>query len=107
MTRAQALLIVVGDPIILSLDPLWRNFLNYIHSCGGWRGLPKDWSDDDDDDDDSPRDFLQERRNEVRGAIDDLAVRLESMVIEQLPEGTDEEGNADEAAQDKPWRENE
>ncbi len=105
MTRAQALLIVVGDPIILSLDPLWRNFLNYIHMSGGWRGLPKDWSDDEDHD--SSRNYLQERRNDVRGAIDDLAARLEAMVIEQLPEGTDGEDDADDAVQDKPWREDE
>lgn len=58
VTRAQALLIIVGDPTILSLDPLWRNFLNYIHSSGGWTNLPKDWPDDDDDDED----FLQRRR---------------------------------------------
>jgi len=35
LTRAQALLIVVGNPIVLSLDPLWRQFLNYIHVRGG------------------------------------------------------------------------
>ncbi|RDX46185.1 P-loop containing nucleoside triphosphate hydrolase protein [Lentinus brumalis] len=43
VTRAQALLIVVGDPTVLSIDPLWRGFMNYIYSHGGWRGSPPSW----------------------------------------------------------------
>jgi len=43
VTRAQALLIVVGNPIVLSLDPLWRAFLNYVHRGGGWRGKAIPW----------------------------------------------------------------
>ena len=39
VTRAQALLIVVGDPSVLSIDPLWRGFMNYIYLHGGWRGV--------------------------------------------------------------------
>ncbi|EIN09607.1 P-loop containing nucleoside triphosphate hydrolase protein [Punctularia strigosozonata HHB-11173 SS5] len=38
VTRAKALLIIVGNPNVLSLDPLWRGFLNYIHQNGGWTG---------------------------------------------------------------------
>ncbi|EIN09073.1 P-loop containing nucleoside triphosphate hydrolase protein [Punctularia strigosozonata HHB-11173 SS5] len=38
VTRAKALLIVVGNPNVLSLDPLWRGFLNYVHQNGGWTG---------------------------------------------------------------------
>lgn len=43
VTRAQALLIVVGDPQVLSLDPLWRSFLNYIYMNGGWTGPDIPW----------------------------------------------------------------
>ncbi|KAG0706249.1 P-loop containing nucleoside triphosphate hydrolase protein [Suillus ampliporus] len=43
VTRAQALLIVIGDPNVLSLDPLWRSFLNYVHSNGGWTGPKPTW----------------------------------------------------------------
>ncbi|KAI0316313.1 P-loop containing nucleoside triphosphate hydrolase protein [Amylostereum chailletii] len=43
VTRAQALLIIVGDPAVLSLDPLWRSFLNYIYVNRGWRGIPISW----------------------------------------------------------------
>jgi helicase MOV-10 len=44
ITRARALLIVIGNPQILSLDPLWRSFLNYIHTNGGWRGREVNWN---------------------------------------------------------------
>ncbi|EPQ53721.1 hypothetical protein GLOTRDRAFT_44808, partial [Gloeophyllum trabeum ATCC 11539] len=39
-TRGRALLIVIGDPRILSLDPTWRNWLRYVQSGGGARGQP-------------------------------------------------------------------
>ncbi|KAG9031548.1 hypothetical protein FRB95_002542 [Tulasnella sp. JGI-2019a] len=35
ITRPKGLLIIVGDPIVLGLDPLWRKFLNHIHVNGG------------------------------------------------------------------------
>ncbi|KAF8644637.1 hypothetical protein AX16_008364 [Volvariella volvacea WC 439] len=45
MTRAQALLIVIGNPLILGTSPTWRSFLNYIHQNGGWAGaMPIPWN---------------------------------------------------------------
>ncbi|KAF8343993.1 P-loop containing nucleoside triphosphate hydrolase protein [Cantharellus anzutake] len=63
VTRAQALLIVVGDPVVLSLDPLWRSFMDYVHENGGWTGMKKDWGGH------APRttglpDFLQARKQD-------------------------------------------
>lgn len=43
ITRAKALLIVIGDPFVLSIDPLWRRFLNYVALNNGWRGIPISW----------------------------------------------------------------
>ena len=43
MTRAQALLLVVGDAAILSIDPLWRGFMNYVYLNKGWRGDEPTW----------------------------------------------------------------
>ena len=43
VTRAQALLIVVGDASILSIDPIWRGFMNYVNLRGGWRGNDPTW----------------------------------------------------------------
>ncbi|KAG8954856.1 hypothetical protein FRC04_010339 [Tulasnella sp. 424] len=43
MTRAKSVLIVVGDPDVLGMDPLWRQFLNHVHAHGGWRGIRIPW----------------------------------------------------------------
>jgi hypothetical protein len=43
VTRAKALLIIVGDPLVLGLDPLWRAYLNSVHAGGGWHGRQIPW----------------------------------------------------------------
>ncbi|KAG2003546.1 RNA helicase [Coprinopsis cinerea AmutBmut pab1-1] len=43
VTRAQALLVIVGNPHILALDPLWRSFLSFVHINRGWIGSPISW----------------------------------------------------------------
>ncbi|KAG9042596.1 hypothetical protein FS837_010665 [Tulasnella sp. UAMH 9824] len=43
ITRAKSILIIVGDPDVLGLDPLWRKYLNHIHGNGGWRGMRIPW----------------------------------------------------------------
>ena len=43
ITRAQALLIVVGDPEVLGKDELWRTFLNYVCLRRGWTGKMLGW----------------------------------------------------------------
>jgi len=43
VTRAQSLLIMVGDPEVLGTDPLWRTFLNYIRLRGGSTGKQPSW----------------------------------------------------------------
>ncbi|KAH9000982.1 AAA domain-containing protein [Lactarius hatsudake] len=48
ITRAQALLIVVGDPEVLGKDELWRTFLNYAYLRGGWRGKMLTWKPKED-----------------------------------------------------------
>jgi hypothetical protein len=47
ITRAQALLIVVGDPEVLGKDELWRTFLNYACLRGGWTGKMPSWEPED------------------------------------------------------------
>ncbi|KAH9041513.1 P-loop containing nucleoside triphosphate hydrolase protein [Lactarius deliciosus] len=44
ITRAQALLIVVGDPEVLGKDALWRTFLNYAYLRKGWTGKAPNWN---------------------------------------------------------------
>jgi helicase MOV-10 len=47
ITRAQALLIVIGDPEALGKDELWRTFMNYVVSSGGWTGKTPSWRQKD------------------------------------------------------------
>ncbi|KAK2851431.1 hypothetical protein Q5P01_007707 [Channa striata] len=39
VTRAKALLIVVGNPIVLSADPSWSRFIQYCRDEGGYTGF--------------------------------------------------------------------
>ena len=48
ITRAQLLLIVVGDPEVLGKDELWRTFLNFVCRQGGWTGKMLTWKPKDD-----------------------------------------------------------
>ncbi|KAI0290985.1 P-loop containing nucleoside triphosphate hydrolase protein [Russula brevipes] len=43
VTRAQALLIVIGNPDVLGEDEHWRTFLNYVKSRNGWKGKMHSW----------------------------------------------------------------
>jgi hypothetical protein len=95
MTRAQALLIVVGDPGVLFLDPLWRCFLNYIHRSGGWKGKAIHWNPLNDE---SEVDFLKEREDQAKNMMDSLLERLKDHVLD---------GREGDEAIERPWREDE
>jgi helicase MOV-10 len=97
VTRAQALLIIVGDPQVLSLDPLWRSFLNYIHKNNGWTGQPITWD---------PRAPVEQEGGYDRaireGAVLDMnnfARRMEVLTLAGVDGDGDDEGNVD-----RPWR---
>ncbi|KAG9024583.1 hypothetical protein FRB95_011337 [Tulasnella sp. JGI-2019a] len=128
ITRAQALVIIVGDPDVLGLDPLWRSFLNYIHIGGGWRGRKIAW-DPTEPVDRGPggphgnggggggggraagTNYGSQRRKETETEMDELVGRVKAMVLSQVP--LDEEDAEDatggeermEANADRPWRE--
>ncbi|KAF9057242.1 P-loop containing nucleoside triphosphate hydrolase protein [Panaeolus papilionaceus] len=95
ITRAQALLIVIGDPQVLSLDPLWRAFLNYIHLNGGWTGPDISWD---------PREIVNEAggydvemRNKAGLDMNEFTRRMEELTMGELAEDED-------AGVDRPWR---
>jgi hypothetical protein len=94
VTRAKALLIIVGDPLVLGLDPLWREYLNTVHAGGGWRGRPIPW------DPVEPVD--------PEGGYDvDLRIRAldtADALAERLLDGDDEDGGPGE---DQPYHETE
>ncbi|XP_054906170.1 putative helicase mov-10-B.1 [Poeciliopsis prolifica] len=39
LTRAKSLLIVIGNPVILRKDPLWKKFINYCVEMKGYVGI--------------------------------------------------------------------
>ncbi|KIY67632.1 RNA helicase [Cylindrobasidium torrendii FP15055 ss-10] len=94
VTRAKALLIIIGDPMVLGLDPLWREFLNYIHGGGGWTGKDCPW------DPTIPVNPMGGYDTAVREAADqdmnELARLMEGATLENVDEG-------DDANIDLPW----
>jgi helicase MOV-10 len=105
VTRAQALLIVIGDPNVLSLDPLWRSFLNYVHLNGGWAGPGPTW--DTTETVDESGEYDQHIRAAAMTDMNLLARRIEAVVAENVQTGTVNEDDDDDndANFDKPWRE--
>ncbi|KAG8895100.1 hypothetical protein FRB99_000766 [Tulasnella sp. 403] len=47
LTRAKALMIIVGNPHILGIDPLWKKFLTFVYRQGGFKGLGPNWNTED------------------------------------------------------------
>lgn len=90
------MLIIVGDPQVLSLDPLWRSFLNYIYLNGGWVGPDISW------DPEVPVDMAGGYDKAVRAAaqldMNEFARRMESLTMDEVEEELD-------ANVDRPWRE--
>ncbi|KAJ7034542.1 P-loop containing nucleoside triphosphate hydrolase protein [Mycena alexandri] len=82
ITRAQALLIVIGNPDILALDPLWRAFLNYIHTRGGWRGKDITWNPDDPVVS-GPSGYDAEMKSRAEGEAEEMITRLKSLIVQK------------------------
>ena len=47
ISRAQTLLIVIGDPEVLGKYEHWRTFLKYIKSRKGWTGKMHDFGSEE------------------------------------------------------------
>ncbi|GAA6038806.1 hypothetical protein JCM8097_002902 [Rhodosporidiobolus ruineniae] len=76
ITRAQAGLVVIGDPTLLALDPLWRRFLLYVHDNGGWAG--QEW------DADSYRDEKLDPAARAREEMDAFVRRFMGMGLDEV-----------------------
>ena len=90
VTRAKALLIIVGDPLVLGLDPLWRDYLNTVHAGGGWRGRPIPWDPNEPVNPDGGYDI------DLRVRARDTADALEQRLLD---------GADPDATEDRPFRE--
>lgn len=101
VTRAQALLIVVGDPNVLGLDPLWRAFLNYVYNHGGWTGPTIGWD---------PREEVLEAggydrttREAAQQDMNAFTRRMEVLTIAGVQAG-EGDGDEDDTNVDRPWQ---
>ncbi|XP_010764999.1 putative helicase mov-10-B.1 [Notothenia coriiceps] len=54
LTRAQALLIVVGDPRVLKTEPIWNKFIHYCSEEGGYRGIAVSDGEEEEEEDALP-----------------------------------------------------
>ncbi|KAF7323583.1 RNA helicase [Mycena kentingensis (nom. inval.)] len=87
VTRAQALLIVVGNPDVLALDPLWRAFMNYVYSRGGWRGKPISWNPEEPVESSADA-YEREMQNRADGDAEETMARLRALIMRRN-EGSD------------------
>lgn len=101
VTRAMALLIVVGNPEVLSLDPMWRSFLNYVRRNNGCIGAEISW--DYDEEVDVAGDYAGGYRNASIDDMNALTTRLQERALARASggggESDDDGGNVD-----RPWR---
>ncbi|KAG9024569.1 hypothetical protein FRB95_011352 [Tulasnella sp. JGI-2019a] len=109
VTRAKGLFVIVGDPLVLGLDPLWRKLMNYIHLNGGWTGTAPDWDPTAAVDDD-PEILVTERETRRDTDMEELARRLMDVVVSggvgassSAPHDYEEEQL--ESSGDRAWRE--
>ena len=95
VTRTQALLIIVGDPQVLSLDPMWRSFLNYVYNNRGWTGPKPDWDTNAEVNVDGGYDKVIRERAEVD--MNEFTRRMEALTVEGMDD--------DDVGVEQPWRE--
>ena len=94
MTRAKALLVIVGDPAVLSLDPIWRGFLNYIYENNGWNGPPPSW--DTTEAVDERKRYDQAVRDTAENSMMEFVDLLKSLGMDDASAGLNGEGQEGE-----------
>lgn len=98
---------MIGDPTVLSLDPLWKAFINHVYVHGGYKGKAIDW-DPEDEVDRAVRHDDDERRHRSMREREDMMERLKADIMaqsEDLGDHDDNDVDALEGNVDKPWRE--
>jgi helicase MOV-10 len=66
------------------LDPLWRQFLNYVHVRGGWRGKEIDWNPEENVLPDGK--YTSERQAQEDKKLEETMARLRAMIIDKHAE---------------------
>lgn len=109
VTRAQALLIVIGNPQTLSLDPMWRGWLNYVYQRGGWRGKEISWDPEEALEDGG---YDEKTRTRAEAEAEEMIQRIRSQIMSndawalwQASSGDDEDEDDNAAAVEYAGRE--
>ncbi|KAG8911322.1 hypothetical protein FRC01_005776 [Tulasnella sp. 417] len=99
MTRAKAILIVIGDPDVLGLDPVWRQFLNHVHTRGAWRGTRIPWNPQAEVPTDAPHGnqlrYDARSRRTAEQELQSLVARTSALGLDALDEMEELEADAD------------
>jgi len=100
----MALLIIVGNPEVLSLDPMWRSFLNYVRRNNGCKGAEISWNYEEEVD--VAGDYAEGYRNAGMDDMNALTMRLQERTLAGVSTRANE--SDDEGANvDRPWRDTE
>ena len=75
-------MIIVGDPRVLSLDPLWRSFLNYVYKNRGWRGPLPNWNTEEEVDLDGGYDKKISQQAQLD--MNEFTRRMESLTMDGI-----------------------
>lgn len=70
---------MIGNPIVLSLDPLWRAFLNFVYLKGGWKGKAIDWDPNEPTEDGVGYDA--QRRAKMEGEMEEELAVIRAMIV--------------------------
>lgn len=98
----MALLIVIGNPEVLSLDPMWRSFLNYVRVNNGCRGAEISW--DYHEEVDIAGDYAGRYRDARMDDMNALTIRLQGRALARASTGAAESDDDDGGNVDRPWR---
>lgn len=95
------MLIIIGDPTVISLDPLWRTFLNHIYNNKAWKGDPPTWNTKA-----KVRlmgGYDQQVVEETVNDMNDFTKKMATLTLGDVIPQLDEDDDA--ANEDRPWQE--
>lgn len=90
---------MIGDPSVLSLDPLWRSFLNYVYNNGGWVGQAISWDPNEPISESGGYDTRA--REAAQRDMNDFTRRMEDLTLANVEAGGQDDVDANV---DRPWR---
>ena len=82
VTRAQALLIIIGNPNVLYKDPTWGKFINWCEDNNARKGA---------------------RRREEEGSVDSLDHMLQNLTLRNNDNTSDQSNHIEESGLDSSW----